>query len=78
MGGMAKWYRHLSLFVQGTENYVWLSKSIDFADMISKQYKKLKSTVKVTHSTSPNVEVKLESDCNFKTEQDNIHICSNV
>ena len=78
---MAKWYKHLSKFVQETDNFVKLSKITNFAKEISKQYKKLKSTVKVTSSNSRNVgnvEVKLESDCKVKTEQDNIHICSNV
>ena len=80
---MAKWYKHLSEFVQGTVNYERLMNSTKFGISISRQYKKLKSTVKVTSSTSQNVEnvaVKLESDCNdkVKTEQDNIHICSDV
>ena len=75
---MAKWYTNLSKFVQETDNYVRLTRSTKFGDKISNEYKKLKSTVKVTHSTSENVEVKLESDCNSKTEQDNIHICKNV
>ena len=80
-GGTAKWYRHLSKFDQKTENYVRLSRLTNFGNSISMQYKKLKSIVKVTHSTHQNVEnveVKLESDCKVKTEQDNIHICSNV
>ena len=80
-GGMAKWYTHLSKFLQETDNYIRLSRRTDFGNSISTQYKKLKSTVKVTHSTHQNVEnveVKLESDCKVKTEQDNIHICSNV
>ena len=78
---MTKWYTNLSKFVQETDNFVKLSTSTNFADSISKQYKKLKSTVKVTHSTRQNVEnveVGLESDCKVKTEQDNIHICKNV
>ena len=77
-GGLTKWYTHLSKFVQETENYVKLADSTDFGNSISKQYEKLKSTVKVTHSTSENVKVKLESDCNNKKEQDNIHICEKV
>ena len=75
---MTKWYTNLSKFVQETDNFVRLLPSTKFGDKISYEYKKLKSTVKVTHSTSENVEVKLESDCEVKTEQDNIHICSNV
>ena len=78
---MAKWYKNLSKFVQETDNYVLLRKSTNFGKSIGTQYKKLKSTVKVTGSTSQNVEnveVKLESDCNAKPEQDNIHICENV
>ena len=77
-GGMAKWYTHLSKFVQETDHYIRLARSTDLGNSISMQYKKLKSIVKVTHSTHQNVEVKLESDCEVKTEQDNIHICSNV
>ena len=75
---MTKWYTNLSKFVQETDNYVRLTPSTNFGDKISDEYEKLKSTVKVTHSTSENVEVKLESDCNSKSEQDNIHICKNV
>ena len=77
-GGLGKWYRHLSKFVQETDNYVRLTSSKRFADEISHEYRKLKSTVRVTHSTSENVEVKLESDCNDKTEKDNFHICKYV
>ena len=55
---MAKWYKNLSKFVQETDNYVKLSDSINFGNAIGRQYKKLKSTVKVTGSTSQNVEVK--------------------
>ena len=75
---MAKWYKNLSKFVQETDNYVRLTGGTDFADKISKEYTKLKSTVKVTSKNVENVEVKLESDCNDKTEQDNIHTCKNV
>ena len=77
-GGLAKWYTNLSKFVQETDNYVRLARSTNFADKISNEYKELKSTVKVTSENVENVEVKLESDCNDKTEQDNIHICKNV
>ena len=69
------------MFVQGTENSVWLTKSTNFGKSISKEYKKLKSTVKVTHSTSQNIDLKkveLESDCKAPKEQDNVHICLNV
>ena len=55
-GGMAKWYTHLSKFVQETNNYIRLLRSTNFGNSISTQYKKLKSTVKVTHSTHQNVE----------------------
>ena len=75
---MAKWYKNLSKFVQETDNYVRLTGITDFADKISKEYTKLKSTVKVTSENVENVKVKLESDCNDKTEQDNIYICKNV
>ena len=77
-GGMAKWYKNLSKFVQETDNYVRLTRSTNFADKISNEYKELKSTVKVTSENVENVEVKLDSDCNDKTEQDNIHTCKNV
>ena len=78
---MAKWYKNLSKFVQETDTYVRLTRKTKFGDKISKEYEKLKSTVKVTHSTRQNVEnveVELESDCKVTTEQDNIHICKNV
>ena len=75
---MAKWYTNLSKFVQETNNYVRLARSTNFADKISNEYKELKSTVKVTSENVENVGVKLESDCNDKIEQDNIHICQNV
>ena len=75
---MAKWYTNLSKFVQETDNYVRLTSNTNFADNISKEYKELKSTVKVTSENVENVGVKLESDCNEKIEQDNIHICQNV
>ena len=75
---MTKWYTKLSEFVQETDNFIRLLPSTKFGDKIRDEYKKLKSTVKVTHSTSKYVGVKLESDCNSKTEQDNIHICKNV
>ena len=77
-GGMAKWYTNLSKFVQETVHYVRLTASTHFADRISRELRRLKSTVRVTHSTSDNVEVKLESDCNEKIEKHNIHICKNV
>ena len=77
-GGLAKWYTNLSKFVQETDSYVRLTRSTNFADKISNEYKELKSTVKVTSENVENVEVKLDSDCNDKTEQDNIHTCKNV
>ena len=75
---MTKWYTNLSKFVQETDNFVKLTSSTNFAEKISNEYKELKSTVKVTSENVENVVVKLESDCNNKTEQDNIHICQNV
>ena len=77
-GGLAKWYTHLSRFIQETDNYVRLQATTKFADKISEEYQKLKSTVRVTHSTSEIVKVKLESDCNNQEEKENIHICKNV
>ena len=77
-GGLAKWYTNLSKFVQETDSYVRLTRSTNFADKISNEYKELKSTVKVTSENVEKVEVKLDSDCNDKTEQDNIHTCKNV
>ena len=43
-----KWYGGLSKFVQGTENVVRLQDSTNYAGEISKEYKKLKNTAKIS------------------------------
>ena len=47
-GLFRKWYQGLSRYVQGTENVVQLLGSTDYAGEISKQYKKLKNTAKIS------------------------------
>ena len=44
------WYQSLSKFLQGTSRVVILSKTPNFGDIISKQYKDLKNTVKVHYN----------------------------
>ena len=59
-----KWYKDLSKYVQNTENVEMMKTTTNFAQVISRQYKKLKSTAKISqHSNDHSVEVDVSSDC---------------
>ena len=75
-----RWYQHLSKFLQDIDRVSFLTKTIDFGNVISEQYKALKNTIKIRIPHVPEgIKIKINNTQEFACEMSkNLQICKDV